>query len=34
MVKIHPNLASDEFIKKTLNELIDYIRDNYNMEDM
>ena len=34
MVKIHPNLANDEFIKKTLNELIDYIRDNYNMEDM
>lgn len=33
-VKIHPILANDEYIKNKLNDLIDYIRNNYNMNDM
>lgn len=34
MLRIHPNLANDKHIKETLNSLVDYIRDNYNTEDM
>jgi transcription elongation factor GreA-like protein len=34
IIRIHPILTNDEYIKNTLNELVDYIRDNYNMEDM
>ena len=32
--QVHPNLADDEHIKETLNELIDYIRDTYDMNDI
>lgn len=32
MVKIHPVLKDDEYVHETLNNLVDYIRDNYNME--
>lgn len=31
ILHIHPNLANDQHIKETLNNLTDYIRDNYNM---
>ena len=31
---IHPVLKDDNHIKTTLNELCDYIRDNYDMEKM
>lgn len=34
MVKIHPELNDDEYIHNTLQDLIDYIRDNYDMEDV
>lgn len=34
VLKIHPNLANDEHIKNTLNDLVDYIRDNYDLEDI
>jgi len=33
-VKIHPELKDDEFIIDTLNDLIDYIRIKYDMEDL
>ena len=32
--QVHPNIANDEHVKETLNDLIDYIRDNYNMDDI
>ncbi len=31
-VKIHPCLAKDDHIKLLLNDVIDYIRENYDME--
>lgn len=31
---IHPILKDDEYIKKTLNSLIDYIRNKYYMEEL
>ena len=31
---VHPVIENDEHIKIKINELIDYIRDNYDMEDM
>lgn len=31
---VHPVIANDDYIKLKVNELIDYIRDNYDMEDM
>lgn len=31
---IHPVLKDDVYIKDTLNELIDYIRDNYDMKEL
>jgi hypothetical protein len=34
MVNLHPGLRDDEYIIETLNELVDYIRDNYDMEDI
>lgn len=34
MCNIHPMLADDEYIKSTLNDLCDYIRENYDMEDV
>lgn len=34
MCNIHPILADDEHIKSTLNDLCDYIRENYNMKDV
>lgn len=34
MAHIHPLLKDDKHIQDTLKELIDYIRDNYNMEDI
>jgi len=32
IVKIHPELKDDKYIIESLNNLIDYIRDNYDME--
>ena len=32
MCNIHPCLKDDEHIKTTINELCDYIRENYDME--
>lgn len=32
ILKIHPELKNDKYIKNTLNNLVDYIRDNYDME--
>jgi len=32
IVKIHPELKNDKYIVESLNNLIDYIRDNYNMD--
>ena len=34
MCVIHPVLKDDNHIKTTLNELCDYIRENYDMEDI
>jgi uncharacterized protein YxeA len=34
ILHIHPSLRNDEYIIKTLNGLVDYIRNNYDMEDM
>lgn len=34
MLHIHPTLRDDKYIIETLNGLVDYIRDNYNMEDI
>ena len=34
MANVHPVIAKDEHIKQSINDLIDYIRDNYDMEDM
>lgn len=31
---IHPILKNDKLVQDCLNNLIDYIRDNYNMENM
>lgn len=30
---IHPSLKNDPYIIETMNDLCDYIRDNYDMED-
>jgi len=32
MVKIHPELKGDKHIQTEINKVIDYIRDNYDME--
>jgi len=32
MLKIHPELKNDEYIKNTLNDLVEYIRNTYDME--
>ena len=32
IVKIHPELKDDKYVINTLNNLIDYIRENYDME--
>ena len=32
MVNVHPLIRNDEYIKLKLNELVDYIRDNYDMD--
>ncbi len=32
ILKIHPELKWDDYIINTLNNLVDYIRDNYDME--
>ena len=34
IAKIHPVLKEDEYIHKTINDLIDYVRNNYDMEFM
>ena len=34
MAHIHPALTDDKVVIESLNKLIDYIRDNYDMEDM
>jgi hypothetical protein len=31
---IHPNFKNDEMVQEKINELIDYIRDNYDMGEM
>ena len=31
MANVHPVIANDEHIKQSINELVDYIRDNYDM---
>jgi hypothetical protein len=31
LLKIHPELKGDDYIKETLNSLVDYIRNNWNM---
>ena len=28
----HPDIANDEFVKDKLQEVVDYIRDNYNLD--
>ena len=33
-LKIHPDLKNDEYIKKTLNGLVDYIRHSKDMESL
>ena len=32
VLKLHPDLRDDKHIVDTLNSLVDYIRDNYDME--
>ena len=32
--RIHPLLKNDSYIKDKMNEIIDYIRDNYNMDEI
>ena len=32
IIKLHPELKNDTYIKEILNGLVDYIRDNYNMD--
>ena len=32
MLYAHPNLAKDEFVKSKLQEVVDYIRDNYDLD--
>lgn len=32
--KLHPVLANDKHIIETMNELCDYVRENYNMEEL
>lgn len=32
MLHIHPDLGEDEKLKQMLNDVVDYIRDNYDME--
>lgn len=34
MANVHPLIKNDDNIKLKLNELIDYIRDNYDMSEM
>jgi len=34
IVKIHPELKDDKHVIESLNNLIDYVRDNYNMENL
>ena len=34
VVKIHPLIGHDEYIKNTLNHIVDYIRDNYNLNEL
>lgn len=34
MAHIHPVIQDDEYIQQTLKELITYIRDNYNMDEL
>jgi len=34
IVKIHPELKDDKYIIESLNNLIDYIRENYDMENL
>lgn len=33
-LKIHPNLRDDMHLIQHLNELVDYVRDNYDMENL
>lgn len=34
LFKHHPIFKDDKYIKETLNNLVDYIRDKYNIEDI
>ena len=33
-MNVHPVLAKDKELRAKVNEVVDYIRDNYNMEDI
>lgn len=33
-ISIHPTLKNDKYIKHLLNDLVDYIRENYDMESL
>lgn len=33
-ISMHPSLKDDEYIKNTLKEIVDYIRDAYNLENI
>lgn len=32
MFYAHPNIVNDEFVRDKLQEVVDYIRDNYNLD--
>ena len=32
VLKLHPDLKGDEKLKQMMNDVVDYIRDNYDME--
>lgn len=34
MCNVHPLIRNDEYVKLKMNELVDYIRDNYDMDKM
>ena len=34
MVKLHPSIANDEFVKFYTGIIIDYVRDTYNLDEM
>ena len=34
MVRLHPTLKNDDYLKDTLEDVVEYIRDNYDMEEL